>query len=84
MLKATAIDFSQNINLYLDKVENDNETIVIERNNGTNSILLSASEYNSILETIYLLSSNKNAEHLYASIKEYEEGKYTVKELIEV
>ena len=66
------------------KIESENETLFIERNNGAGSIVISSQEYNSILETMHLLSSKKNAEHLYKSKEQLEKGEYSIRELIEV
>jgi len=45
--------------------------------------MISLSEYNSITETLHLLSSKANADRLYESIRQLNEGKGFQKELIE-
>jgi len=45
-------------------------------------VLVSASEWASIEETLYLLRSPKNAERLLASIAEFDAGGGEVRELI--
>lgn len=59
----------------LDMVCEDHETLIVHRPGGKSVVMISLEEYNSQKETEYLLSSPKNAEHLYKSIKEIEEGK---------
>lgn len=82
MITASVTEFGLDINKYLDKIESENETLFIERNNGAGSIVISSQEYNSILETMHLLSSKKNAEHLYKSKEQLEKGEYSIRELI--
>jgi antitoxin YefM len=43
----------------------------------------SLEEYNSILETVHLLSSKANADRLYQSIQQMKSGKTVESELIE-
>lgn len=59
----------------LDMVCEDHETLIVHRPGGKSVVLVSLEEYNSQQETEYLLSSQKNAEHLLRSIKQVEEGK---------
>ena len=67
---------------YLDDSEDNNETLVVKRANGKGAVIISLAEYNSIMETLHLLSSKKNADRLYKSIKQMKEGKTVVGKLI--
>ena len=49
--------------------------MIITRKNNENLVLLSIDEYNSLMETSYLLSNEANAEHLKKSIAQYAAGK---------
>ena len=68
---------------YLDVVEEENETLIIKRNSGRGTVLISLAEYNSLMETAYLLSSKKNADRLRESIEQMNAGKVVRKKLIE-
>lgn len=57
----------------LDQVCEAGETIAVFRKNGKNAIILSEREYASLLETVYLLDSPKNAERLLDSITSIED-----------
>ena len=70
--------FRKNLALFLTRVDEDCEEIVVHRGKGRNAVLLSEDEYSSLLETAYLLSTPKNRRHLQKSLKEAKEGK-TVK-----
>ena len=75
-------DLRQNLKSFMDKVYNDHEALIITRKNNENLVLISIDEYNSLMETSYLLSNEANAEHLKRSIYQYESGKVATRELI--
>jgi antitoxin YefM len=79
----TYTDLRQNLKAYMDKVFQDHDPLIITRKNNENVILLSVNEYNSLVETNYLLSNEANAEHLKKSIAQYKAGKIRSRELCE-
>lgn len=83
MLAANYTEFRTDLKRFLDVVEENNETLIIKRGVGKGAVMISLSEYNSILETMHLLSSKKNAERLYESIEQMKSGKKVNKSLIE-
>ena len=83
MIAANYTEFRISLKKYLDKVEESNETLIIKRGSGKGTVLISLDEYNSIMETVHLLSSKKNADRLYESIQQMREGKTVEKNLIE-
>ncbi len=83
MKAANFTEFRTKLKQYLDEVENNNETLIIKRGSGHGSVLLSLDEYNSILETVHLLSSKANADRLYESMRQMKSGKRVNKKLIE-
>ena len=82
MIAANYTEFRTDLKKYLDKVEEDNETLVIKRGSGKGTVLISLDEYNSIMETVHLLSSRANSERLYESIQQMKTGKVVSKGLI--
>ncbi|MEX0810841.1 MAG: type II toxin-antitoxin system Phd/YefM family antitoxin [Chitinophagales bacterium] len=82
MIVANYSEFRAGLKKFLDTIENDNETLIIKRKTGKGSVLISLEEYNSIMETVHLLSSKKNADRLYESINQMKTGK-TVRPKIE-
>jgi len=82
MIAANFSEFRNGLKSYLDSVEDDNETLIIKRKSGKGTVLISLDEYNSIMETMHLLSSKKNADRLYESIEQMKSGK-TVKPKLE-
>ena len=75
MIAANFSEFRTGLKSYLDSVEDDNETLIIKRKSGKGTVMISLDEYNSIMETLHLLSSKKNANRLYESIQQVKSGK---------
>jgi antitoxin YefM len=67
----------------LDGVVNDADTTVITRRDSEDAVVMSLDYYNSLMETVHLLRSPQNAEHLSRSITQYRAGKTTARELID-
>jgi len=84
MLSANVSDFRKEMKKYLDLVIEDFETLIINRGKGKGAVMISLSEYNSLMETMYLLSSKANADNLYEAIQQEKEGKVVVKDLDEL
>ena len=83
MKAANFTEFRTKLKQYLDDVERNNETLIIKRGTGHGAVLISLDEFNSILETVHLLSSEANSDRLYESIRQMKSGKSFQKELIE-
>jgi len=84
MIAANYSEFRTGLKRFLDDVEDNHETLIIKRGTGNGSVLISLDEYNSIMETVHLLSSKANADRLYESIKQIKDGAGITKDLIEV
>ncbi len=67
----------------LDSVVNDADTAVITRRDSEDAVVMSLDYYNSLMETVHLLRSPANAEHLNRSIEQFKAGKITSKDLID-
>ena len=83
MIAANYSEFRTGLKSYLDSVEDDNETLIIKRKSGKGTVLISLDEYNSIMETLHILSSKKNADRLYESIQQVKSGK-TIRPKIDI
>lgn len=83
MIAANYSEFRKELKNYLDNVEFNNETLIIKRGSGKGTVLISLDEYNSIMETLHLLSSKKNAKRLFESIEQMKTGKRAQHILIE-
>lgn len=58
----------------LDMVAENHIPLIIKRKRGDDMVIMSLEDYNSYMETIDLLSTPSNAEHLIKSIKQVEKG----------
>ena len=83
MKAANFTEFRTKLKQYLDDVEKNNETLIIKRGAGNGAVLISLNEFNSILETVHLLSSKTNSDRLYESIRQMKSGKTINTGLIE-
>jgi antitoxin YefM len=83
MIAANYSEFRNELKNYLDNVEFNNETLIIKRGSGKGTVLISLDEYNSIMETLHLFSSKKNAKRLFESIEQMKTGKRAQHKLIE-
>jgi len=81
-----AVNYStarQSLKEYCDKTVNDFETIIITRERGENVVLMSESEYNNMLENLYVRSNAKDYEELLQSIQQLKRGQGKIRELVE-
>ena len=83
MIAANFSEFRTKLKTYLDTVEDNNETLIVKRKSGKGTVMISLDEYNSIMETVHLLSSKANADRLYESINQMKKGEFVTKKLIE-
>ncbi|MCA1773580.1 MAG: type II toxin-antitoxin system prevent-host-death family antitoxin [Halomonas sp.] len=67
----------------LDGVINDADTTVITRRDSEDAVVMSLDYYNSLMETVHLLRSPANAEHLNRSIAQLKSGQITQRDLVD-
>ena len=60
----------ENLSNILNQIINNSETYCIERKNGNQVVMIGKNDYDSLLETAYLLKSPNNARELYKAIDE--------------
>ena len=83
MEAVTYTNLRQNLNGYIDKVIQNRNPLIVTRKKDENVVLISVNEYNSLIETNYLLSNEFNAEHLRKSIAQHKAGKIKTRALYE-
>ena len=81
-----AISYSaarENLKSVIDRVVEDHAPITITRQRGEGAVLVSESDWASIQETMYLLSSPANAKRLLQAIEGLEAGQGVERDLID-
>jgi len=76
-------EFRKNLAKSLDMVNDDAETVIVSRSKGKNVVVMGLTEYNSLIETLHLTSSEANRKRLQEAIDEMNSGTYRSHKLIE-
>ena len=84
MLAVNYTNLRENMKMYLDKVTDDYETMIITRKNNKNVVMLSEESYNNLMENIHVMGNKANYDWLMESKAQLEKGKVFIRELIEV
>jgi antitoxin YefM len=73
MINVSLKKFKQNAKLFLEQSRKNREPIFLE-NKSDGFVLLQLDDYNSLMETLYLLQSDANAKWLQESIRQADNG----------
>ena len=65
----------------LDQVVDDADYTIISRRDADNAVVMSQDQFDSLMETVYLLKSPANTTHLAKSIEQYHSDKVVNHEL---
>jgi len=76
-------EFRNNLAENLNMVNDDGEIVIVSRSKGKNVVVMSLEEYNSINETLHLMSTDANQIRLDEAIAEMRAGKSSQHKLIE-
>lgn len=82
----TVINYTEarnNLKSVLDGVVNDADYTIINRRDADDAVVMSLDYFNALQETLHLLKSPKNVEHLEKSIAQYHDNKIHSHELID-
>ena len=67
----------------LDQVNDDADVTIISRRDGADAVVMSLDQYQSIMETMHLLSTPANVAHLAKSIAQHKDGQAVRRELLD-
>ncbi|MBN8821889.1 MULTISPECIES: type II toxin-antitoxin system Phd/YefM family antitoxin [Spirosoma] len=76
-------EFRRSMKAKLDQVSDDGDTIIINRSENKNVVLISLREYNSLKETLHLLGSEKNRNRLLGAVERANRGEFEQHQLID-
>lgn len=75
-------EFRANLKKNLDGVFEDNDVLIVNRPRNENVVVLSLKEYNAMMETMHLMSSEANRKRLDEAILRDKQGQFDIHELI--
>jgi antitoxin YefM len=75
MLAVNYSTLRENFKEYCDVANQDFEVIIVTRKNGGNVVLMSESEYNNLMENLYVRSNPEYYKKILLSIEELKAGK---------
>ena len=82
MLALSLNKFRQNMKKVLSNIKSNHEPVYLREREGEEFVLMSLEDYNSVIETFYLLKNPANAKWIKDSIEQANDGKTRlVKEL---
>ncbi|WP_322977416.1 type II toxin-antitoxin system prevent-host-death family antitoxin [Acinetobacter pittii] len=79
----TYTDARKNLKSVLDQVVDDADVAIITRKEGKHAVVMGQDYYDSLMETLHLMSSPSNAAHLAKSIAELRASKAIERELLD-
>lgn len=84
MLAVNYTNLRDNMKMYLDKVTDDYETMIVTRKDNKNVVMISEESYNNLMENIYVMGNKENYDWLMKGKAQLENGQCSVHELVEV
>ena len=84
MLAVNYTNLRDNMKMYMDKVTDDYETMIVTRKNNKNVVMISEESYNNLMENIYVMGNKENYDWLIKGKSQLENGQCSVHELFEV
>ncbi|WP_026887534.1 type II toxin-antitoxin system Phd/YefM family antitoxin [Clostridium beijerinckii] len=72
MIAVNYTNIRENLKSYCDKVNDEDETVIITRKDNKNVVLISQNEYNNMLENIKILKDPKYLIKLYKLLNQME------------
>ena len=83
MLATNYSSARKNFKKYCDAAVHNSEAVIVTRKHDENVVILSESEYNNLLENLYIRSDKKYYEELLESIEQLKRGGGVVRELVD-
>ena len=78
MIIATYTDLRSNLKDYLDRVVKDSDNVIVNRGKGSAVVIMSLEEYESMVETAYIMSQPDLVEAIRRGDEDVKNGNYEV------
>lgn len=75
-------DARNNLKDVLDQVSSDCSVTIIHRRDSADAVVMSLADYNAMADTIHLMSSKANRNHLAKSIAQFKAGRAKKRKLV--
>ncbi|WP_455290017.1 type II toxin-antitoxin system Phd/YefM family antitoxin [Cupriavidus necator] len=76
-------DARNNLKAVIDQAIDDQDAVLITRRDAPNAVIMSQEQYDSWMETMYLMSNPANAQRLMESLAQLRQGKGVEHQLID-
>jgi antitoxin YefM len=76
-------DARNNLKSVIDQAIDDHDAVLITRRDAPNAVIMSQAQYDSWMETMYLLSNPTNAARIMEAIEQHRRGEGIERELID-
>ena len=83
MLAVNYTNLRDNMKMYMDKVTDDYETMIVTRKDNKNVVMLSEEAYNNLMENIHVMGNKANYDWLMESKAQLEKGSLSAHDLDE-
>ncbi|MCI8365655.1 MAG: prevent-host-death protein [Eubacterium sp.] len=74
MLAVNYTNLRDNMKMYMDKVTDDYETMIVTRKDNKNVVMISEESYNNLMENIYVMGNKENYDWLMKGKSQLENG----------
>lgn len=80
MLAVNYTNLRDNMKMYMDKVTDDYETMIVTRKDNKNVVMISEESYNNLMENIYVIGNKENYDWLMKGKSQLEHGQCSAHE----
>ena len=84
MLAVNYTNLRENMKHYMDRVDDEYETLIVTRKDNRNVVMMSEESYNNLVENLYVMGNQANYDWLMESKEQLEKGLASVHSLIKV
>ncbi|MBO0473021.1 antitoxin YefM [Enterococcus sp. DIV0840] len=84
MEATTYSNFRKNLKDYMEQVNDNSDSLIVTSKDDKNVVVMAKSDYDNLMENMYLMSNEANREHINESMEQLEDGHYTTLSLEDI